>query len=157
MFCFSGNWKHFHLKMVTHVHSIVIAVEKKMVWLSKIVQNLLTVLVTDATKRFSSAWRVPCSFNIILHHHGLTDGTSGSLELRVNRENLTSTSHSTIRDVLGDLKQSTVNTRSYKTMRQQVSKGLTSNNNGHQSIGLNDLQIMINHQQSHNGPFWILF
>ena len=30
-------------------HSIVIAIEKKMVWLSKIVQNLFTVLVADVT------------------------------------------------------------------------------------------------------------
>ena len=41
--------RHFHFKKVTHMvlynirHSIVIAVEKKMVWSSKIVQNLFTI------------------------------------------------------------------------------------------------------------------
>ena len=39
-------------------HSIVIAVEKKMVWLSKIVQNLYTVLVTDAT------WMICCHVSL---------------------------------------------------------------------------------------------
>ena len=56
---------------------------------------------------------IQCSFNVIRHHHGWTDGTSGPLESRVNRENLTSTSNSTIR---GDLRRSAVNTTCHKVI-----------------------------------------
>ena len=74
-------------------------------------------LATSGSVFDLSPFLIQCCFNVIRHHHGLTDGTSGSFELRVNRElNLTSTSNSAIRGVRGDLRRSAVNTRCPKVI-----------------------------------------
>ena len=51
-------------------------------------------MLTIAFKRFWRACKLPCSYNVVRHHHGFTDGVSVSFELMVFGEYLTSKSKS---------------------------------------------------------------